>query len=95
MDQFAGLLLNGGDHIRMAVAGGSHGNAGGEIEELVAIHVGDDNAAALLGHQRIGAGVGRRNIFVVAFENALGVGAGQGSLESWDRSMVLVVMESS
>jgi hypothetical protein len=59
----------------------SHGDAGGEIEELIAVDVGDDDAASALGHQRIRTGVGRRNIFLIAGEDALGVGAGQGGLE--------------
>ena len=59
VDQFARLLLNGGDHFRMAMAGRSHGNARGKIEELIAIHVFDHNAAAALGNHRIGACVGR------------------------------------
>jgi hypothetical protein len=59
VDQFARLLLNGSDHIGMAVAGRGHGDAGGEVIELVAIHVSDDNAASALGHERVGAGIGR------------------------------------
>ena len=39
VDQFARLLLNGGHHIRMAMPGRSHGNAGREIKKLVAIHI--------------------------------------------------------
>ena len=81
VDQFARLLLNRGHHIGMAMSGRGHGDAGGEIEEFVAVHIGDHDAAALLGHQRVGAGVGRRNVFLVARENALGIGAGQGGLD--------------
>ena len=77
MDKFGGLLLDGGDDVGMAMAGRSHGDAGREIEELIAVHVGDDDAATAFGHERIGAGVGRGNILIVAFENALGVGTGQ------------------
>jgi hypothetical protein len=62
VDEFGGLFLDGGDHVGMAVAGRGHGDAGREVVELVAIDVGDDDAAAALGHQRVGAGVGRRNI---------------------------------
>ena len=89
VDQFARLLLNRSHHIGMAMSGRGHGDAGGEIEKFVAVHIGNHDAAALLGHQRVGAGVRRRNILLVARENALGIGAGQSSLdfgvlqESW------------
>ena len=81
VDQFARLLLNGGDHIGMAVAGRSHGNAGGKIKKLVAIDIGHHDAAAALGHQRIRTRIGRRNIFLIALEHALGVRPGQGGLD--------------
>src|SRR6266516_2459467 len=50
MNEFAGLLLDGGDYLRMAVSGRSHGNSGREIEELVSIYIGYNNAASLFGH---------------------------------------------
>ena len=81
VDQFGRLLLNGGDHVGMAMAGRSHGDAGGKIEELVAVNVGNDDAASALGDQRIRAGVGRRNVFLIALEHALRVGPGQGGLD--------------
>ena len=59
VDQLGRLLLNGGDDVGMAMAGRGHGDAGGEIIELVAVDVSDDDAAATLGHQRIGAGIRR------------------------------------
>ena len=80
VDQFARLLLDGGDHIGMAMSGRGHGDAGGEIEEFVAVHVRDHDAAALFGHQRVRAGIGRRKVLFVARKNALGVGAGQSGL---------------
>ena len=81
VNQLARLLLHGGDHVGMAVAGRGHGDAGGEVVELVAVDVGDDDAASALGHERIGAGIGRRNILLVAREHALGIGPGQGGLD--------------
>ena len=92
----ARLLLNRGDDFGMAMAGRGHGDAGGKIEELVAIHIFDHNAASALGNQRIRARVGRRNIFFIACENALGIGAGKRRLElGAGMFKVLVVMESS
>ena len=46
VDQPRGLLLDGIDHARMAMAGGHHRDAGIEIEEAVAVHVFDDGAFA-------------------------------------------------
>ena len=75
--QLGGLLLNGGDDLGMAVAGGGYGDAGGEVEELVAIHVLDHDAASALGDQRIGAGVGGRDEAVIVGDDAPGIGAGK------------------
>ena len=61
VDQFGGLLLNGGDNFGMAMAGGADGDAGGKIEKHVAVNVFDHRAAAALGDQRIIARVGRRH----------------------------------
>jgi len=52
-----------------------------KIEEFVAVYVSHHDAAAALGHQRIGACVGRRNILLIARQNPLGIWAGQGGLE--------------
>ncbi len=57
------------------MAGRGHGDARGEIKELVAVYILNNNPAPALGNQRIGTRIGRRNIFVVASENALGMGA--------------------
>jgi hypothetical protein len=81
VNEFGRLLLNGGDHMGMAMAGRSHGNAGGEIKKLVAVHIGNDDAAPALRHQRVGTGVGRRNILLVALEHALRVWSGQRGLD--------------
>src|SRR5581483_3149835 len=61
----------------MAVAGGDHGDAGGEVEEFVAVHVLDDAAAAGFRDQRIRAGVGGRDVLLVAYQDAAGVGSEQ------------------
>ena len=80
VDQFRSLPLNGSDHVGMAVAGGSHGDAGGKIKKLVAIHVRYHDSASLLCDKRIRTGIGRRNVSGVACEHALGDGAGQSGL---------------
>ena len=93
VNQFAGLLLYGGDHMRMAMSRGSHGDAGREIEELVAVDIGHNDAAPALRHQRIGTGIRRRNIFLVALEHALALGPGRAVLILGPIAvMVLVVM---
>ena len=55
VEQLVGLVLDRGDDLRVAVAGGGDGDAGGEVEEQVAVHVLDDAAAAALDDQRIDA----------------------------------------
>ena len=59
VDQFGCLLLNGGDHLGMAMAGRGDGDAGREIEKFISVDVGDSNSVSLFGDERIGAGVGR------------------------------------
>ena len=81
VDQFARLLLNRSHHVRMAMSGRSHGNARGKIKKLVAIHIGHNDAASALGHQRIRPRIRRRNIFLIALKHALGVGPRQGGLD--------------
>ena len=59
------------------MTGRGHGDAGGKIEELVSVHVGDNDSAALFRYQRIGARIGRRDVLIVAHENLLGFGSGE------------------
>ena len=80
VDQLRGLLLDGGDDLGVAVPGRRHRDPGGEVEELVAVDVFDDDTPAALGDHRIRAGVRRRNILFIGRENALRVGAGQRGL---------------
>jgi hypothetical protein len=49
--------LDGCDHLWVAVAGGDDGDAGGEVEELVAIHILKADSAAALGYEWIRARV--------------------------------------
>ena len=76
VDQLGRLLLDGLDYFRMTVAGGGDGDAGGEVEELVAVHVFDPGAAAALGYQRIAARVGRGNPAIIRFHDGAGFGSG-------------------
>src|SRR6185437_6945428 len=62
MEEAGGLALYGFDHARVAVAGGDDGDAGGEIEEAIAVGVFDHAAFAALDDEGGRAGVrGRQN----------------------------------
>ena len=76
VDQLGRLLLNGGDHLRMAVPGGDYGNSRGEIEESISVHVLHHGAATRLCNQRVIARIGGRNHGVVALDNLLRFRAG-------------------
>jgi hypothetical protein len=62
------LVLNGGDHFRVAVPGVGDRDAGGEVEEQVAVHVLDDAPASGVHEQRVHGGVRRRHEPLVAGE---------------------------
>ena len=81
VDEFGGLVLDGLDDFGVTVAGGVDGDAGGEVEELVAVDVFDADAAAGFGDQRIAAGVAGGDEAVVVGDDLLGEGAGEGGLE--------------
>jgi hypothetical protein len=56
VDQLGGLLLDGGNHLGMAMAGRNHGDARGKVEKLVAVHVFHADAAPRLatsGYERV------------------------------------------
>ncbi len=71
MDQLGGLLLNGFDYFRMAMAGGADGDAGGEVEEGVAVNVFDYSAMAALSYQRVVACERRRHELGILLDNLL------------------------
>ncbi len=77
VDEFGGLLLNGGDDFGMAMAGRTDGDAGGKIQKCIAIHVFDNCAVTAFGDERVIPGIGRRHELAVALDDAPGVGAGQ------------------
>ena len=79
VDQLGRLILDGLHDFGMAVAGRGDGDAGGEVEELVAVDVFDSATAAAFDDQRITAGVARGKQAIVFGNDALGVGAGQGA----------------
>ncbi len=71
VDQFGGLILNRLHDLGVTVAGGVDGDAGGEVEELVAVDVGDANAAARLRDHGIAAGVAGRDEAVIVGNDLL------------------------
>ena len=81
VDEFGGLVLNGFHYFGMTVAGGVDGDAGGEVEELVAVDVGDADAAAGFGHHGIAAGVAGGDEAIIGGDGLLGERAGEGGLE--------------
>jgi hypothetical protein len=56
VDEPIGLLLDGRDDLGMRVAGRADRDAGGEVEEAVAVDVGHHHARARFGHERVGTG---------------------------------------
>ena len=81
MDQFRGLRSDGADDLRVAVPGGDHGDPGAEVQEPIAVHVLDQRAPASLGDERIAAGIGRRDIEVILFDDPLCQGTGKAGAE--------------
>ena len=79
--ELAGRLADGGDHLRMRVAGRAHRDAGAEIEEAVAVDVPHFRAAAMRHHERIVARIGRRDHRLVARNHGTRLGAGQLGLD--------------
>jgi hypothetical protein len=73
VDELGCLILNGLDDFRMAVAGGVNGDAGGEVEELVAIDVCDAETATGLRDHGIAASVAGRDETVIVGKGAHGV----------------------
>ena len=63
------------------MAGRVDGDAGGAVEEHVAVHVLDGGAVAPGDDERIAAGVGRRDHLAVALDDRLRLRAGQRGLE--------------
>ena len=77
------LVDDRGDHLRVGVPGGVDGDAGGAIEEPVAVHVLDDGALAAGHDEGIVARVRRRHDVRVALDDGLRLGTGKGRLQDW------------
>ena len=85
MNQFRRLLLNRSNHFGMTMAGGSHGDAGSEINEFVSVHIFDAHAASAFCHQRIGTRIAGRDQAIVGFHSGPGLGAGQCADQLWSK----------
>src|SRR5205823_1607134 len=86
VQQLGGLVLDGGDDSRVAVAGGADRDAGREVEEAVAVHILHYRSIAAGASQWINAGVRRRGETLVVFNQRLGQWAGEGRFEERDLS---------
>lgn len=81
VDEFGGLVLNSLYYFGMTMPGGVDGDAGGEVEELVAVDVGDADAASGFGDHGVAAGVARGDEAVVGGDGLLREGTGEGGLQ--------------
>src|SRR5205807_6300097 len=88
VNELAGLVADRGDDLRVTVPGGADGDAGGEVEEQVAVHVADDGPAPLIDDERVDAGVRRGDEGRVPVEQLAGVRAGQVGPEVRDLFLV-------
>ncbi len=83
VNEFGGLLLNGGHHFGVTMAGGRDGDAGRKVKEFVAVDILDANAAAAFGDQRIRAGITGRNQAVIGLNRGASLGAWKRCDELW------------
>jgi hypothetical protein len=86
MDQVGGLFLNRGDDLVVGVAGRADGDAGGEVEETVAVEVFDDAAAGPGGGEGVVVHVGTAGGLVVSADGGEGLGAGGRHLDVGSRT---------
>ena len=77
VDELGGLLLDRGHDLRVRVAGRGDRDAGGEVEEEVAVDVLDGQALAADRHDRVGAGQARGGPFLIERHVRAGLRAGQ------------------
>ena len=81
VDELLRLLGDRLDDIRVRHAGRVDRDAGGAIEEAIAVDVLDDRPFASRNDERIVARVGRRDELRVLVDDRLGLGARQGGLD--------------
>jgi hypothetical protein len=77
VDQLLRLRRDGGDHVGVRVAGRADRDARGEVEEAVAVDVGDDQPRTGLGNERVRAREGRAGDRIVALDERAGLRSGQ------------------
>ncbi len=76
VDEPIRLLLDRGAHLRMGMPGRADGDAGGEVEEAVAVDIGDDHARPGLRDERVGARQRRAGDGLVAGDDRARLRAG-------------------
>jgi hypothetical protein len=81
MQELLGGLLYYRHDLRMGVAGRTDRDAGGEVEETVAVDVPGLGAAAMRHHERIVARIRRRDHLGIARDHGLRLGAGEIGLD--------------
>jgi hypothetical protein len=69
MDELLCLILNGFDHLRVAVPGCDGSDPRSKIKESVAIHIPDFSAPAVIHDEWISSWIGGRNKSLVLFDN--------------------------
>ena len=84
--ELLGLALDGGNHVRVAVPGGVDRDAGGEVQEHVAVDVLDGAAEATHGHDRVGAREAGTRPGVIELDVRAGLGARQLGHDVRDRT---------
>ena len=77
VDQPLGLLLDGLDHIVMAMTGGHRGDPGDEVQIAVPVGILQIHALAPFHHHGVGSGIGRGDVLFIHLQNGLGLGPGQ------------------
>jgi hypothetical protein len=77
VDQLAGLLFDCCDNLRVTVTGCADCDAGGEVEEAVAVHIFDHRTGGALDDERVVAGVRGRAVSLVALDQRLCLGTGK------------------
>src|SRR5207247_2278896 len=86
--ELAGLIADGRADLRVAVPRGRDGDAGGHVQEQIAIDVLDDATAAAFDKERVNARVGRGHVALVAREHGLAARAGRGRANVRDRASI-------